>query len=98
MAKSKENTTVNENGRIRFALYTDESTMELVDKHYKEDDMRAILKRMKLRIVLNRLGDILAFATATVLFVVLVDEFHRGLVRVESEPDAPIFIYHCVFL
>ena len=28
---------VNENGRIRFALYTDESTMELVDKHYKED-------------------------------------------------------------
>ena len=37
MAKSKENTMVNENGRIRFALYTDESTMELVDKHYKED-------------------------------------------------------------
>ena len=28
---------VNENGRIRFALYTDESTMELVDKHHKED-------------------------------------------------------------
>ena len=37
MAKSKENTMVNENGRIRFALYTDESTMEIVDKHYKED-------------------------------------------------------------
>ena len=37
MAKSKENTMVNENGRIRFALYTDESTMELVDKHYKDD-------------------------------------------------------------
>ena len=37
MAKSKENTTVNENERVRFALYTDESTMELVDKHYKED-------------------------------------------------------------
>ena len=37
MAKSKENTTTHENGRIRFALYTDESTMELVDKHYKED-------------------------------------------------------------
>ena len=61
------------------------------------DDMRAILERMKLCIVLNCLGDILAFATATVLFVVLVDEFHRGLVRVEGEPDAPIFIYHCVF-
>ena len=61
------------------------------------DDMRAILKRMKLRIVLNRLGDILAFATATVLFVVLIDELHRGLIRVEGEPDAPIFIYHCIF-
>ena len=62
------------------------------------DDMGAILERMKLRIVLNRLGDILTFATATVLFVVLVDEFHCGLIRVEGEPDAPIFIYHCVFL
>ena len=62
------------------------------------DDMGAILQRMKLRIVLNRLGDILTFATATVFLVVLVDEFHRGLIRVEGEPDAPIFIYHCVFL
>ena len=37
MEKSKENTMVNENERIRFALYTDESTMDLVDMHYKED-------------------------------------------------------------
>ena len=62
------------------------------------NNMGTILQRMQLRIVLNRLRNILAFATATVIFVVLVDEFHRGLVRVESEPDAPIFIYHCVFL
>ena len=41
------------------------------------DDMGAILQRMKLRIVLNRLGDILTFATATVFFVVFVNEFHR---------------------
>ena len=61
------------------------------------DDMGAIPQRMKLRIVLNRLGDILTFATATVLLVVLVDEFHCGLIRVESEPDTFIFIYHCVF-
>ena len=62
------------------------------------DDVGAILQRMKLRIVLNRLCDILTFATAAVLFVVLVDEFHCRLVRVECEPDAPIFIYYCVFL
>ena len=62
------------------------------------DDMGAIPQRMKLRIVLNRLGDILTFASATALFVVLIDELHRGLIRVEGEPDAPIFIYHCVFL
>ena len=62
------------------------------------DNVGAILQRMKLRIVLNRLCDILTFATAAVLFVVLVDEFHCGLIRVEGEPDAPIFIYHCVFL
>ena len=61
------------------------------------DDMGAIPQRMKLRIVLNRLCDILTFATATVLFVVLIDELHRGLIRVEGEPDAPIFIYRCVF-
>ena len=61
-------------------------------------NMITVLKVMKLRIVLNRLGDILAFATATVFFVVLIDELHRGLVRVESEPNAPIFIYCCVFL
>ena len=61
------------------------------------DDVGAIPQRMKLRIVLNRLCDILTFATAAVLFVVLVDEFHRGLIRVEGKPDAPIFIYHCVF-
>ena len=41
------------------------------------DDMGAIPQRMKLRIVLNRLGDILAFASATVFFVVFVNEFHR---------------------
>ena len=41
------------------------------------DDMGAIPQRMKLRIVLNRLGDILTFATATVFFVVFVNEFHR---------------------
>ena len=62
------------------------------------DDVGAIPQRMKLRIVLNRLCDILTFATAAVLFVVLVDEFHRGLIRVEGEPDTFIFIYHCVFL
>ena len=62
------------------------------------DDVRVIPQRMKLRILLNRLCDILAFASATVLFVVLIDELHRGLIRVEGEPDAPIFIYHCVFL
>ena len=62
------------------------------------DNMGTILQRMKLRIVLNRLCDILTFATAAVLFVVLVDEFHCGLIRVEGEPDAPIFIYYCVFL
>ena len=56
------------------------------------DDVGAILERMNLRIVLNRLGDILAFATATVFFVVLGDEFHRGLIRVEGEPDTFIFI------
>ena len=61
------------------------------------DDMRAIPQRMKLRIVLNRLGDILTFASATVLFVVLIDELHRGLIRVEGEPDAPVFVYRCVF-
>ena len=61
------------------------------------DDVGAIPQRMKLRIVLNRLRDILTFATATVFFVVFVNEFHSGLVRVEGEPDAPIFIYHCVF-
>ena len=61
------------------------------------DDVRAIPQRMKLRIVLNRLGDILTFASAAVLFVVLVDEFHCGLVRVEREPDTFIFIYRCVF-
>ena len=61
------------------------------------DNVRAIPQRMKLCIVLNRLCDILTFATAAVLFVVLVDEFHCGLVRVEGEPDAPIFIYRCVF-
>ena len=62
------------------------------------EDVRGILQRMKLRIVLNRLRDILAFASATVIFVVLVDEFHRGLIRVEGEPDAPIFVCSCVFL
>ena len=41
------------------------------------DIVGAILKRMKLRIVLNCLGDILTFATATVFFVVFVNEFHR---------------------
>ena len=61
------------------------------------DDMGAIPQRMKLRIVLNRLRNILAFATATVFFVVLVDELHRGFIRVEGEPNTPIFIYHCVF-
>ena len=56
------------------------------------DDMGAIPQRMKLRIVLNRLGDILSFATATVLFVVLVNEFHSGFICVEGEPDTPIFV------
>ena len=37
MAKSKENTVVNESERARFALYTDQATLDLVDKHYKED-------------------------------------------------------------
>ena len=41
------------------------------------DNMGTILQRRKLRIVLNRLGDILTFASATVLLIVLVDEFHR---------------------
>ena len=62
------------------------------------DDMGAIPQRMKLRIVLNRLCDILTFATAAVFLVVLLNKIHRGLIRVEGEPDAPIFIYHCVFL
>ena len=61
------------------------------------DDVRVIPQRMKLRILLNRLCDILAFASATVLFVVLIDELHRGLIRVEGEPDAPVFVYRCVF-
>ena len=61
------------------------------------DDVRVIPQRMKLRIVLNRLCDILAFASATVLFVVLIDELHRGLIRVEGEPNAPVFVYRCVF-
>ena len=62
------------------------------------DDMGAIPQRMKLRIVLNRLCDILTFATAAAFLVVLLNKIHRGLIRVEGEPDAPIFIYHCVFL
>lgn len=37
MAKSKENAVVNESERARFALYTDQATLDLVDKHYKED-------------------------------------------------------------
>ena len=61
------------------------------------DNMGTILQRMKLRIVLNRLCDILTFATAAVPFVVLVNKIHRGLIRVEGKPDAPIFIYRCVF-
>ena len=61
MAKSKENTTVNENGRIRFALYTDESTMDLVDKHYKEDGCGCkceyITKAIQYYAELHSLGD-----------------------------------------
>ena len=79
MARSKENTMVNENGRIRFALYTDESTMDLVDKHYKEDGC----------------GCKSEYITKAIQYYA---EFHCGLIRVEGEPDAPIFIYHCVFL
>ena len=52
---------VNENGRIRFALYTDESTMELVDKHYKEDGCGCkseyITKAIQYYAELHSLGD-----------------------------------------
>ena len=37
MNKKNENELSEENNRVRFALYTDETTLDLVEQHYKED-------------------------------------------------------------
>ena len=37
MSKINETDGFDENEKTRFALYTDESTLDLVEKHYKED-------------------------------------------------------------
>lgn len=37
MNKKNENERSEENNRVRFALYTDETTLDLVEQHYKED-------------------------------------------------------------
>lgn len=37
MIKNEGAKTFDENGKVRFALYTDEPTFEMVEKHYKED-------------------------------------------------------------
>ena len=37
MNKKDENELSEENNRVRFALYTDETTLDLVEQHYKED-------------------------------------------------------------
>ena len=37
MAKSKDSVMDEDKGKVRFAFYTDEPTMELVNQHYKED-------------------------------------------------------------
>ena len=37
MAKSKDSVMDEDKGKLRFAFYTDEPTMELVNQHYKED-------------------------------------------------------------
>ena len=35
MAKSKDSVMEEDKGKVRFAFYTDEPTMELVNQHYK---------------------------------------------------------------
>lgn len=37
MNKNNENELSEGNNRVRFALYTDETTIDLVEQHYKED-------------------------------------------------------------
>ena len=37
MNKNNENELSEGNNRVRFALYTDETTLDLVEQHYKED-------------------------------------------------------------
>ena len=37
MNKNNENELSEGNNRVRFALYTDEATLDLVEQHYKED-------------------------------------------------------------
>lgn len=37
MNKSNKNKVFNEKNRVRFALYTDQDTFDLVEQHYKED-------------------------------------------------------------
>ena len=37
MNKNDENELSEGNNRVRFALYTDETTLDLVEQHYKED-------------------------------------------------------------
>ena len=37
MAKAKEKTINSDDERARFALYTNQATLDLVDQHYKED-------------------------------------------------------------
>ena len=41
MAKSKDSVMDEDKGKVRFAFYTDEPTMELVNQHYRDFKLEA---------------------------------------------------------